>query len=593
MDKVIVEPPSPGHTGKPLAHGNDLGAQKDMARTKKDSLISTMKPYLHNDLVQPRSKPKKKTQVETFPGVFEPASYERFLTLSVENGNICDSNIFEVHRNVVNCLGKEPKISQDGKSILIEVESQEESEKLQAMQDIKGMKVNCTPHKSLNQCKGVIYSRDLLNYSEETLKRELEDQSVIDVRRILKKENGIVYPTPLLILTFDLLELPSILKAAWLRIKIRPYIPSPRRCFHCQMFGHLNTNCRKKMKGEPEICANCGNEIHGECDRDAQCANCGGNHATYNKTCDRYLFEKEVLTLKTKEKISFSEAKAKAMPMFNAQIFTYSSSVKKQRNYQKTVSRSQEVNKEPVTPKVKPNQSSRTSGNQSTSSKRRLSGDEVIPPMPKSNRFEILGDEMDSDKLDLVHNSPMESESNVSHSDKEDSSASLNVVQAEVHAPPCSLEQENTFPSVGGLEDSPSAPSGEIGSPVPPEGLDTGSATSDRADTIVVTSSKEVTRPPQSLLGGPVSGPPPSEGQNDHSDASRRPVPTAGSPLKTKTKKSPVIPPVVLGGSAAGVSKHAKGSPVNTAANRVTLQRASQKKKVVERNPSKKKNGAN
>ena len=120
---------------------------------------------------------------------------------------------------------------------------------------------------------------------------------------------------------FDMLKLHNIVSAAWLRLQVRPYIPSPRRCFYCQMFGHVLTSCRRKLKGEAPICGNCGEQEHGECSRLPHCFNCKGDHSASAKICDRYQFEKEVLVVKTKEKITFREAKQKVSPRFN-QLFS-------------------------------------------------------------------------------------------------------------------------------------------------------------------------------------------------------------------------------------------------------------------------------
>ena len=183
--------------------------------------------------------------------------------------------------------------------------------KIKKLNKIQGYKVDCKRHQSMNSCRGVIFSKRLIKYSEEKLLQEFKDQHVTGVKRIKKKVNDELLPTPLLILTFDLLRLPPTISAAWMRIHIRPYIPSPRRCFHCQKIGHLTTSCRNKAKGEPEICVNCGMPRHGECEKASCCANCGENHPSSSRNCTHYVREKEILTLKITERISFREAKNK------------------------------------------------------------------------------------------------------------------------------------------------------------------------------------------------------------------------------------------------------------------------------------------
>ncbi|GIY25262.1 uncharacterized protein CDAR_616071 [Caerostris darwini] len=53
-----------------------------------------------------------------------------------------------------------------------------------------------------------------------------------------------IIPTKHLILTFSSTTLPSSFKADYLHCRVRPYIPNPLRCFHCQRFGHSQTACR-------------------------------------------------------------------------------------------------------------------------------------------------------------------------------------------------------------------------------------------------------------------------------------------------------------------------------------------------------------
>ena len=140
-------------------------------------------------------------------------------------------------------------------------------------------------------------------------------------------------------LNYNLLKLPNIISAAWLRLRVRPYIPSPRRCYYCQMFGHVNTTCRRKLRGDSEICVNCGQEQHGECNRTPYCINCKGGHSASSKLCERYKYEREVLTLKTKEGISFKEAKERLAHTYKSEIFSYAGALKQSKNQEKMKSR--------------------------------------------------------------------------------------------------------------------------------------------------------------------------------------------------------------------------------------------------------------
>ena len=314
----------------------------DMASDSATSSVFTLEPYTgcktNKSLSLPQRKGKNNFSVnstgnnipgkkEVLPGVFESVSYGKFITLILgDEHKLSETDLFQVNRDIVKCIGRQPKISRVGDGeLLIEVSSPEECEKLQKLTKVNGYKTNCAPHKLLNQCKGVIYCKDLLNYSEEKLLSEFEPQNVVAVRRIRKRENGELCPTPLLILTFQQITLPATISAAWFNLKVKPFIPSPKRCYYCQMYGHVLTSCRKRLKGEPGICVRCGGAQHENCEKSPSCFHCKGKHMASSKTCERYVFEKEIMTLKTKERITFREAKARVQEQYGPRFNTFSS----------------------------------------------------------------------------------------------------------------------------------------------------------------------------------------------------------------------------------------------------------------------------
>ena len=104
-----------------------------------------------------------------------------------------DLDIFDVHRAVIKVCGREPKVSQMDGSLLVEVSSPEESARLKAISSVPGTQVACTHHATLNQCKGVIFSRDVIRYSYEKILHEVSDQCVV-VDRLQKKVDGVLVP---------------------------------------------------------------------------------------------------------------------------------------------------------------------------------------------------------------------------------------------------------------------------------------------------------------------------------------------------------------------------------------------------------------
>ena len=177
-----------------------------------------------------------------------------------------------------------------------------------------------------------------MTFSEETLQKELEDQGVIMVQRMKKKINGVITPQPGLILTFNFIRLPSSIESAWYTYKVKQFIPRPKRCFHCQEFGHTVMSCRLKTQSRPAVCVICSDEEHGICDKDPKCYHCGGSHPSSSNKCDVFLFEREVQATRIKERVSFPEARERVKLMFIrpglscAKVITESVIYKKKRN---------------------------------------------------------------------------------------------------------------------------------------------------------------------------------------------------------------------------------------------------------------------
>ena len=250
-------------TNSPIVDDHTLPSQDTPLDPSKISTVTTLQPYTLDPLPQRngrsrRANNKNKNEYEIMPGVYQPVDFNKFLTVKFDNDRrVQDLDFLKIGNEIIKVCEQEPKIMfQSDGSLLIEASSAKESLKLQSMTVLNGNTVKCAPHRSMNQCRGVIRSTLLMRYSEERLLEEFESQRVIAVKQMKKHINGVLTPLPTYILTFDLLKLPQEIKASWLRFQVRPYVPTPRRCFYCQRFGHVSNTCRRKLKGEKRICDN-------------------------------------------------------------------------------------------------------------------------------------------------------------------------------------------------------------------------------------------------------------------------------------------------------------------------------------------------
>ncbi|GFS83187.1 uncharacterized protein TNCV_1287641 [Trichonephila clavipes] len=210
--------------------------------------------------------------------------------------------------------------------LFLEVSSSNQATALMKLQKLAHLDITVAPHSTLNFSRGVISPADFLNVSTEEIKENMKAQKVCDVRRITIRRDGQVLNTKHLILTFSTPDLPQTVKMAYIRCPVRPYIPNPLRCFQCQRYGHSKNVCR----GQP-TCPRCGESGHdsADCKKKEQCLNCKGDHPAYSRSCPTWIIEKEITSVKIKEKISYPEARRVVLSRTPVSGKSYASATRK------------------------------------------------------------------------------------------------------------------------------------------------------------------------------------------------------------------------------------------------------------------------
>lgn len=99
--------------------------------------------------------------------------------------------------------------------LLMKVPDRKTTEKFMKATYIDVIPVKITLHKLLNTIQGRIYSRKIFDIPQEELLIALNDQKVVDVHKIMRKEGDKLIPTGAPVLTFGLIYRPEKIKIDW------------------------------------------------------------------------------------------------------------------------------------------------------------------------------------------------------------------------------------------------------------------------------------------------------------------------------------------------------------------------------------------
>ena len=284
-------------------------------QTAPGTLIATLEPYQRqrnkkNDMKRNKDRRVKQLLLIEETKRREP-NFPKFYVMKFPRLDIGTKlNVIATDKEIKNKIGVPTKISKLNKdSLLIEVKSNPQGKKLMEIKYITGLEVIVTEHKSMNQCKGTLYSETLSNSTEEELMECLHEQGVIKVERIKRRAYGDLVDTHRYILTFNRTELPPLIRLTdWHHEPIDLYIPPPLRCNRCQRLSHA-----KKFCSRTEItCSSCGTDGHTsyDCQNELHCVNCDGDHSALDKQCPFYQFKCEVIATHTRLRIPFGDAEA-------------------------------------------------------------------------------------------------------------------------------------------------------------------------------------------------------------------------------------------------------------------------------------------
>lgn len=195
--------------------------------------------------------------------------------------------------------------------ILVKTENIKQAKSLIALTRITQAHIEVTEHRTLNSSRGVVSAYELKYEDGESLLEYLKSQQVTKIDFHMKNVGNERIKSGLVFVTFGINEPPEYLTIGCLKLKVRPYIPAPMRCFTCHKFGHISKGCPNQNAPK---CYNCCEDKHiqtrdEKCAKPQKCMNCGSNeHNSYNRSCPELKRQIEIQTIKVTQKVSFSEA---------------------------------------------------------------------------------------------------------------------------------------------------------------------------------------------------------------------------------------------------------------------------------------------
>lgn len=247
----------------------------------------------------------------------------KFLIVSHNNPNknLSELNPFHLRAalRAISTKIESMKMLKDG-TLLMLVEDRRVAEQFTSKNSIT-LPLKIDLHKTLNICKGTIYSRSLINLTEEEILKGLRDANpkagITGVRKFTKfnVNTNQKLATGVMCISFESFTPPKRINLAFETTEVRQWFPNPIRCRKCNKLGHLDLEDKPCRSGK--TCPKCAAQIqensqHHCTENDFKCINCEdrfpNEHAANSPTCPSYKEKKDILIIKTQKRCTYWEA---------------------------------------------------------------------------------------------------------------------------------------------------------------------------------------------------------------------------------------------------------------------------------------------
>ena len=151
--------------------------------------------------------------------------------------------------------------------------------------------------------------RDIdVRHSPISILNRLDSRSRDIVTSIRRRTDNDGAPLDTVELTMETSSIPSTISLSGFELELFPVIPPPCRCYTCQRFRHISSQCRSSRP----CCEFCVGHHHTrDCShgvRSARCSNCFGDHMASSRVCPIFRYEHEVMRVRYWNNCGFSEA---------------------------------------------------------------------------------------------------------------------------------------------------------------------------------------------------------------------------------------------------------------------------------------------
>ena len=242
----------------------------------------------------------------------EDGDSESFLYLKCTDTDITSLSAYRATAQIHNVLHREAKIVKVNRCLRVTCIRREERDRLKQLRFIVGHPVEVTePFTKVNKPnlsnRGIIFGVE-----DDITNEELSNALGVRAERIIKRRGGAMVRTAQVILHFEgpMLE---YVRLGWKRHRVSPYIPEPVRCFKCQRYGHIASNCSSREAEMPHL--RWPASIRGvyeskdhRTEKKAVCPNCRGPHPASYQGCPAFKQAKVIRKIQANEGISYADA---------------------------------------------------------------------------------------------------------------------------------------------------------------------------------------------------------------------------------------------------------------------------------------------